>query len=501
MGFGDKRLDARFLALAQAIADQPMDPINQACGENRAEQKAAYRFFANDKTESSVILQAHQSEVVQRAARLSSRAQPWVLAIQDTSFLNFSNHVKTEGLGKIANYLEGRNKAKGLVVHTTLALDPEQGLPLGILDQQIWSRPTRPDQNKASRHWKTPIEKKESYKWIRALEAGVQLLGSSSQEKGGPPLSPGRLVTIADRESDIFEFLDRSRELGAHFLIRAQRSKDRVIIQEGSSIRDRKGTALHTLWSHLPQQPVRQTMEIEVPRRAGSPAHPEIPARRANVEVRFCPIQLALPRRTAIRQRRWEKGQSKKFERDQSRKKSLSIYAVWVYEPHPPKGEKTLDWLLLTDLPVETLEQAQQKIQWYGYRWRIESFHKVLKSGCRVEACRLETAERLQKYITLCSIIAWKILWATLVHRQDPGQSCQALLSEAEWKALYCRVHRTKKPPPQPPTLQEALSWIAQLGGYAGGKSKKRRPGTLVLWRGWQRLNDITETWEILNAA
>jgi hypothetical protein len=492
VNFGDKRLNARFRALAQALADQPLDPINQACGESRAEQKAAYRFFSNERTTERSILQAHQRQTAERALSQSR----WVLAVQDTSFLNYSSHLKTEGLGKIANYLDGRNKAKGLVLHTTLALDAEKGVPLGMLDQQIWARPLRPLQGIQKRRWQIPIEEKESHKWIRGLEASVTTLFPSNTR------AKPRLVSIADREADIFEFMERARELDTHFVIRSQKSRDRTLIPDQGPLFRRKGGAWLKLRDFLSKQPIQGLMQVEVPRRAGGHVQPEVPARTVDVEIRFSLVTLSLPRRTSIRLRRSKADQQKKYLRNLSRKKSMQISVIWVHERNPLPGTAGLDWVLLTDLPVQTVEQAQEKIKWYSFRWRIESFHKVLKSGLRVEACRLESAGRLKKYITLSSVIAWKILWATLSHRQDPDQTCQTLLSEAEWKALYCRIHRTRTPPRKPPPLKEVIFWIARLGGYTGthASRKNRKPGTVVLWRGMQRLNDITETWQILSA-
>ena len=473
VNFGDKRLDSRFIALAQALANQPLDPINQACGESRAQQKAAYRFFANPKTTNTHILQTHQSQTVERALDQPS----WILAIQDTSFLNYSSHLKTEGLGKIATYLEGRNKAKGLVLHTTLALDAREGIPLGILDQQIWARPLKPVNGPRPRCWQIPIEKKESHKWIRGLESSVRALFPKVAQEGlnSKATREPRLVSIADREADIFEFMEKARELDTHFVIRSQNSRDRVLVPEQGPVFFRNGGAVLKLRDFLPKQPIQGVMEVEVPRRAGGHVQSELPARTACLDIRFSSVKFSLPRRTSIRIRRSKEDRKKKYIRNLSRTKSMQIQVIWVHERNPPPGTAGLDWILVTDLPVGSVQQAQEKIRWYSYRWRIESFHKVLKSGLRVEECRLETTDRLKKYIALCSVIAWKILWASISSKNNPDQSCQPMLSETEWKALYCRIHRTRTPPKKPPPLKDVVYWLARLGGYTATNSSKKR--------------------------
>ena len=133
----------------------------------------------------------------------------------------------------------------------------------------------------------------------------------------------------------------------------------------------------------------------------------------------------------------------------------------------------------------------------YYERWRIEVFHKVLKSGCRVEDCLLQTAARLQNYIALMSVVAWRLHWLTYINRTAPDLPCTHILTTVEWQALYLRMHHTTQFPPTPPTVRQAVRWIAQLGGFLGRKSDGE-PGVTVIWRGWQRLQDLTATWEVV---
>ena len=171
---------------------------------------------------------------------------------------------------------------------------------------------------------------------------------------------------------------------------------------------------------------------------------------------------------------------------------------VDVQEIHPPKGEKPIHWLLLTLLPVETLEQAQQIVTWYTYRWLVERFHYVLKSGCKIEDSQLSQEVRLERLLAVYSLVAWRILRLTYQARITPDDPCTVALTELEWKALYAFTQRTQRPPKQPPTLRQAVRWIAQLGGFLGRKGDGE-PGVKVLWRGWTRLQDIVETYALFH--
>jgi hypothetical protein len=155
--------------------------------------------------------------------------------------------------------------------------------------------------------------------------------------------------------------------------------------------------------------------------------------------------------------------------------------------------------MLLTNLPINGFEDAVEKVRWYCLRWRIEVFHKILKSGLRVEQCRLQTADRLIRYLTLMSIIAWRLYWITLIARSHPDLPCVPLLDEAEWKVLYSKIHRTKTVPQHPPSLREVVRWIAMLGGFLARKSDGE-PGVITLWRGWKRLFDLSEGWNLAHA-
>jgi hypothetical protein len=160
-------------------------------------------------------------------------------------------------------------------------------------------------------------------------------------------------------------------------------------------------------------------------------------------------------------------------------------------------GLEPLEWLLLTTCAVQTPEDAIERMTWYACRWGIEVWHKGLKSGCRLEARQLETAERLRRWLAVYSVLAWRILYATLLSRALPDVPCTALLEPEEWQALYCAIHVTSTPPTTPPPRRQAVHWIGRLGGFLARRADGE-PGVTVLWRGFQHLTDLTLMYRIM---
>jgi hypothetical protein len=438
---GDARLNRRLLTITEAFGAHPQAPINQASDDWQS-TKAAYAFFDNPQALPAQLLLPHQQRTLERMA-----AHPLVLAIQDTTLLNFTHHPATTGLGPIGG------GQRGLVMHSTLAATP-QGLPLGVLDQQIWARPE--PEKAAKRAKRRPIAEKESHKWLAALRETVSITPSEI-----------RLVTIADREADIFEFLAEAEDLQAEYVIRA--AQDRRL----------KGD-VDLLWAHMAKQAVVGTVTVEVAARGNKAA------RQAEVQVRVAHLTLQPPQRGAEDEGVWLE--------------PLTMWALWVHEVAAPEGVEPLDWLLLTNVPIQTWQDATERLGWYCLRWLIESWHKLLKSGCTIEDCRLESAERLKPYLTLMSIIAWRLFWLTHINRQLPDASCTMILADHEWKALYIAIHRRAILPPTPPTVRQAVRWIAQLGGFLGRKGDGE-PGSTTIWRGWSRLTDLADVYLITHPS
>lgn len=326
----DGRLNWRCQELASALVQQPDVPINQAC-EDWADTKAAYRFFANKKVTPERILVPHQQRTV---TRMSQHRR--VLAVQDTTFFNYTHHPHTEELGAIGNK---KQKQQGFGMHSTFAVTPT-GMPLGLLTQAFFTRPVAEPSHQPNDLHKLPIEEKESYRWLQAFEQTMALSPEGVD-----------VVTVCDREADIYEMFALAQEKEAHLLVRA--SADRALVDNEA----------RTLWPKVAQQAIAGYLTVHIT------PNQKRKARTAQVSLRFSQVQLKPP---------WRPKQKKL--------PIVTLNAILVREDNPPAGvDEPIEWLLLTNTPVTTFADAVQVVQWYCTRWQIEIYHKVIKSGCKVE--------------------------------------------------------------------------------------------------------------------
>ena len=436
----DARLNRRCQELAVALGQQPTAYINQAC-EDWADTKAAYRFFGNTKKVTPAGISAsHHQRTVERMSQ-----HPLVLAVQDTTFFNYTHHPHTEGLGEIGNK---KQQQRGFGLHSTLVVTPA-GLPLGTLTQQFFTRPIGEPAHTPAELQRLPIEEKESYRWLEAFEQTLALTPAGVE-----------VVTVCDREADIYEMFVLAQKKKASLVIRA--SADRVLAEK----------KVRKLWAKVEQQPLAGQLTLQIT------SNQQRPARQATVSVRFTQVKLKPP---------WRPNQKKL--------PVMTLNAILVREDEPPASvDEPIEWLLLTNTSVQNFDDAVRVGDWYSCRWHIEVYHKIIKSGCTVEDCRLEKAERLHNYIALMSVVAWRLHWLTYLNRTDPDLPCTVILTATEWQALYRRIHHTTSPP----TVRQAVRGIAQLGGFLGRK-RDGEPGITVIWRGWQRLQDMADTWYLVN--
>ncbi len=436
---GDARRSARLVHLARQLAERPEASLPQAL-EDGASLKAAYRFFDNADIAYEKVLASHVASSVARM-----REQPVILAVQDTTYLDFSGHPDTEGLGPV--HPQG---GYGMLLHSTLAFTPQR-LPLGVLSLRQWARDAAEPRKRLTRRSRQ-IEDKESHKWLESVQA-VAALKQHAPET--------RWVSIADREGDIFEFFNEARALGVDVLVRAAYNRN----VQGPEAQ---------VFATLAAAPVLGHKMLALP------ASGTRKARTAKLEVRACTLTLKAPRN----------GLAHGLE-------ALQLWGIWAYEVERHEGVEPLDWKLITSVAVTSHEQALESLDWYAARWGIEQWHRILKSGCRIEMRQLQSIERLQRLITVYAVIAWRIFYATLLSRLLPDIACTAFLQQEEWQALYCRIHRTPIPPAKPPPLRQAVRWIASLGGFLGRKADGE-PGTQTLWQGFQELIAMTEMYRIM---
>lgn len=434
---GDARRTKRLVALARQLAKSPHCSLPQSLSP--AELKAAYRFFDNEEIDTDGILVAHIGQTLMRM-----RQTPLILAVQDTTEYNLTHLSATEGLGYCSH-----KDVRGFFMHSMLALTPE-GLPLGVLGLKTWTRPLA-QLGKRHQRRKLPVHEKESVKWIEGLNQMTAFQCHCPQTT---------MVGVCDREADLYDLFVAERAAGVEWLVRAAWNR-------GVDHPDKY------LWEAMQSVVAMGTMQLQVPQRAGAAK------RTAQLTIRCAPIRIRPPRS------RKGKGLAE-----------VDVYAVWAIETKPPQDVEPIEWMLLTSVPTHSLADALERLSWYARRWTIETWHRVLKSGCQIEARQFGDVQRFMRATALFAVISWRILYATLLARLDGDLSCEMLLQRFEWQALYCRTHGTTALPPQPPTLAQAILWIAKLGGYLGRK-RDRPPGTTVLWRGFLALHEISQMYLI----
>lgn len=507
---GDARLTRRLPELGRDFFARPMGSVLQASNGSTARALAAYRFFDNPKVDMDALLEPHWQATVERMSR-----EPLALIPQDTTSFNYTTHRAMEDIGPIGTKLKG---PQGLLLHSAMAFRPD-GLPLGILHADCKRRDPKEFGKKGERH-KRSIEEKESYKWIEALD---------SIRKAANRCPNTRMVVLADREADIFEYFQAAQERKLDLVVRARLNRklvaedadggkaDDAKPEETGDVKTKAGVAKPKKTktkAAAKTSAVKQTSAIKKTNSTGKkaanaagveddyeldePEKPDEEALRLQQYLESLPeagrIELNVPRhgdqkaRTALMSVRYAQVL---FAPPTAKAKlpPIPMWVVWTREISPPKDVEPLEWFLLTTVPVASLVDAAQRIEWYGKRWGIEVFHKILKSGCGVEDRQLGTANRLKNCLAIDMVVAWRIHHLTLLGRSAPDLPCDVVFDDDQWKALH--IYMTgKQAPATPPSLNEMIRMIARLGGHLGRKSDGD-PGIESLWKGLQRVDDI----------
>jgi hypothetical protein len=435
---GDARLTKRLVRIVADKLASPTVSIPQASGSWTA-TKATYRFLTSEQFSTERIRAAHLDATRARVAREEA-----VLILQDTTELNYTAHPHTAGLGHLDHAL-----SSGLKVHSGLAATLD-GVPLGLVQQTVWARDAA---TKGQKSRKRPQAERESQRWLTTLSEVQQALRP-----------PTRLIVVADREADIYPLFIEPRDERTELVVRATYERGLV---GGLKLED---AARSVSWAG--------TRSVTIPGNGGRAA------REAVVSIGWTTVQLLPP---------------KDYPQPSSAPRP-SLQLVVVEEREPPAGVKPLRWLLWTTLPVTTWEEAVAVVSAYERRWLIERYHYVLKSGCGIEQLQLEAAERLERALAICCIVAWRLLFLTYQARQTPEVPCSVVFARHEWQALVCTIEQSAEPPSEPPSLREAVRMVARLGGFLARKGDGE-PGVKTLWRGLTRLDDIAATWLLLRGA
>ena len=435
---GDARRSRRLVQVAHMQSEQPGRAFSGVAEADWATAKAYYRLI-DQPEETAVSMETILAPHRQRTLR-RMQAQQTVLCVQDGSTLDFTALDQCEGLGPIGTNQTGA-KSQGLLLHSTLAVAPN-GLPLGVLKSQCIAPPEDPST--------APPEAKKTYPWI---EHHRDLVNVAAE------LPHTRLIHVCDREADFFELFDEQRQKGrVQLLVRAKHDRN-IPTQPGK------------LFAAVRQAPVASRVRVHVPRQSARPkkskqkVRPKRPGRMADMQVRFQGLQL----------------QPTKGYEDQQ---PLDIYLIHALEEDPPPKARPIEWFLLTTCPISTADQAEECLRWYCLRWRIEDWHRVLKSGCRIEQLGHDTAERLSRAIAIRLVIAWRIMLMTLLGRETPDLPAEVLFSDIELRTLAAYARKRRRP--EPTCLGDAVRLLAILGGYLARNSDPP-PGHQLLWHGYMQ--------------
>lgn len=441
--FQDVRHGKRLRAMLEQFSNRIGGSIPFAC-QDWANTKAAYRLLSSDRVTEHAILAGHLAAT---RSRSSASHGPLLILHDTTTFTYNRGDMAAVGIThrsftkKDRDGLPQHYVVCGLQMHSGMVVTPE-GLPLGLASIHFWTR----DRFKGCTAMKrkinptrVPIEEKESRRWLEGLRRSSALVGR-----------PERCVHIGDRESDIYELFCLAEEVGTHFLVRT--CVDRLA-----------GDGKHTIADEMNETRVKGLHRIEVRDRNGELSE-------AVLEIRYRKI-LVLP----------PIGKQKRYPH-------LVLTVIHAVERGTPSGRDKIDWKLMTDLPVASSKDAVEKLQWYAMRWKIETFHKILKSGCKAEESRLRTAERIINLIAVLSILSWRIFWMTMMNRVDPCAPPDLVFTPLELQLLD-RLHTHGTDPPGEGLSAYCIK-LARLGGYLA-RAHDRPPGNMVIWRGVSRLTDI----------
>lgn len=435
---GDKRRDRRLVKIVEDLSARVGKSIPQA-SRDKAAMQGMYDFWANRRVKAEAILAGHRDSSVKRI-----EAERVVLAVQDTSELDYSEHRRrTRGLGSLSN-----PEARGLKLHTVLAVS-EAGVPLGVVHQQMWSRGGKIIKS----HRQRMIEEKESQRWLESLEVTQRVMPETVQ-----------MITICDREADIYQLFAHPRRANSELLIRAAQNRN----TQGDAYREE----VQPLFERIAGCEIAGYRVIDLQRT------PRRRPRKALLSVRYTHLWLQPPAHL-------------------NHLKPIEMWVVLAEEDDPPAGESGVQWLLLSTAEVESYQDACECLRRYRLRWLIERYFYSLQTGCRVEQLQLESGERLERAVATYSIVAWRLLWLMYEARRNPRRSVLGILEPEAWRSLYLLVHQTKEPPLDVPLLGECVRWIAKLGGFLGRKGDGE-PGIPTIWRGWTRLMDAIALWRVM---
>lgn len=436
---GDARLDRRLRTIFQSMMNNPGKSIPEQSG-GWAEATAFYRLLDHESLSAESVLGAHAQSSLRRASDSGERT---ILAIQDTTSLNFTERKELDGLGSLSD------KGEGLYVHSTMIMGANSGNIYGLLGSKIFARiKIKRSTQSASICNRLPIEQKESYRWLESFNDSVQEVSNPRNL---------HLVHVADREADIYELLlaaQAHRKDGMDLLVRSKHNRGQ------SEKQDR-------IWDSLSASPERGKMLVSLPRSRG------LQKEEIEVSVRYEQYNLSPP-----------------VDKVKYQEITESVQATLI-EVRGGTTERPILWRLLTSLDVPSSQRAEEIVGWYVARWQIEVFHRVLKTGCKVESRQMREMSRLRPMIALDMVVAVHLMSMLCIARAEPQAAASRCLDPLQIKIL-CQCIPKKPIEIETLTMEIAVLRIACMGGFLSRKNDGK-PGAEVLWRGIQKLNTLCQ--------
>lgn len=429
---GSRRLEGRLKKAVKDLSEQPSKSIFLSSG-SRAQAKAVYRMLGNEKMTADGVLSAHRDAI---GERIEGEA---MLAIQDTMAVNMSGHEKTEGMGYNCE------QSLGVNVHTCLLVS-ETGIPQGVIAQSVSTRSEPKKSGTRKEKSKRTIEEKESYRWLETMQTAAERAPRGVE-----------LIHVADREGDIYELYAQAERTSETFVIRVMHDR------------------LDTCNAHIEEQ-IRKSAPIGEIKLVIPENHAKKTKEREAVFT--------------VRSRIFDIKRPQNLSTNEDIPPSLALNLICVTEESPPTGMASIEWLMMTNLPIATPEDVLRVVNIYRNRWKIERFHYVLKSGCQIEKLQQRSVNGITMMILLYSIISIHIMILTYLSRCAPDTPCDMLFSEIEWRTLYRAANQTRISPEKPYSIVDAARYVAMLGGSRGAPSDGP-PGLKAIWLGFVALHTL----------
>jgi hypothetical protein len=441
---GNFRRRARLVRMAAAACERPSGKVAAVFTSDR-DREGAYDFLESEHVSAEEIIEGLATATAGR-----SKEQPFVFVPLDGTSITVTDRTGESDFGRIG---ADAQRVRGLKVVDALAVDP-QGTPIGLLALTWWARGERSPARDTTARQARPVEQKETHYWMQTIRAAASALTHAGV----------RGWFQIDREGDGCDVLQELEQTGHGWTVRGNADRS-IQLEDGDADR---------LRAELSRQTVAGGYRLPVIARPGRKP------RQAHMIVRVARVVLRLrDRRT-------------------SRITRLAVHAVWAREQDTtPAGEDPIDWLLYTNRPVDTLDEAFDVVWGYAQRWKVEEFHRTWKRGdCDVESTQLGSFAAVQRWATILAAVAVRIERLKRLSRVQPHAPAALELSPFEIRALKTLKFGSASPPDGEPTMGQAVLWLAELGGYANKYSGKP-PGATVLGRGLKYLRPAARLLEI----